>query len=45
MQIFYLDEFGDKCSIIQVMSKQTIGTWIWYFIDQGNQVVGVEEIK
>lgn len=45
MKISFLDECGDECSIIQEMSKQVIGTWVWYFIDQGCKVVGIEEVK
>lgn len=45
MKITYLDGWGDECSIIQEMSKKTIGTWVWYFIEQGYKVVGIEEVK
>ena len=45
MKISYIDEDGDECSIIQEMSKQVIGTWVWYFIDQGYKVVGIKEVK
>ena len=45
MLISFLNEEGDVESIQQNMSKQTIGTWVWYFIDQGYKVVGIEEVN
>ena len=45
MLISFLNEEGEVESIQQNMSKQTIGTGVWYFIDQGYNVVGIEEVK
>jgi ribulose bisphosphate carboxylase small subunit len=42
IKISYLDEAGDKCSITQMMSREKIGSWVWYFLDNGGKVIGVE---